>query len=313
MNSTFERIFTHIIGSLVGAVVGLTLRSVSMAMVGAYTAQLIMALCVVIGLVVSIAITELRAELTLKRNNKIRDETVALITHEMRTGLTSTGWAIDLVLKKYDSAISTEDKQLLGDVMKSIRTTVMHSVNLLDVSLLDIGKLAIALSWTKLDAVETMFKEMMEKYTLGAKQHDILLTDSITLDTSREAEVDMMRLRIIVENLLENAIQYTRGDIRQIHVEIKNDTKNMLITVKDTGIGIPDSEKPKIFGEFYRASNARRMLSSGSGIGLYTCAEYVKAHHGTITFDSAEGRGTTFFITIPLKTVADVQGFVQAV
>lgn len=313
MNNTFERIFTHILGSIVGAAIGLTLKSMSTAFAETYMSQLILALCVVIGLIVSIAITETKAELTLRKNNKIRDETVALITHEMRTGLTSTGWAIDLVLKKYDAAISADDKQLLSDVMKSIKTTVMHSVNLLDISLLDIGKLAISLSWAKLDAVETMFKETLEKYTLGAKKHDIELTDTIELDTAREVEVDMMRLRIILENLLENAIQYTKGDIRKIHVEIKNDMKNMNITVKDTGIGIPETEKAKIFSEFYRASNARKMLASGSGIGLYTCAQYVKAHHGTIRFESSENQGTTFFITIPLKTIADVHDFLNKV
>ncbi len=87
----------------------------------------------------------------------------------------------------------------------------------------------------------------------------------------------------------------------------------MLISVSDTGIGIPESEQEKIFGEFYRASNARVKLSSGSGIGLYTCAQYVQAHRGTIRFESKENVGTTFFITIPLKTIADVNEFLNKI
>jgi signal transduction histidine kinase len=318
MGSSTEKILSYALGGIIGAIAGYILIASHMEMnlQSESEALILVVITTVIGLLFSFAIVEYRHAKELKKNTLIRDETVALITHEMRTGLTSTGWAIDLVLKKYKQNMSEGDVQLLQDIVTSIHTTVMHSVNLLDVSLLDIKKLAIALTWTKLEKVAEMFKEVLEKYAIGAEHKGIELIRSIALDHERMAEVDMMRLRIILENLLENAIQYTLGDggrKKTITVMIKNNEKDMEISVADTGIGIPVSEQQKIFGEFFRASNARSKLSAGSGIGLYTCAQYVKAHRGTIRFESKEGEGTTFFVTIPLKTAIDVEDFAKKI
>ncbi len=311
MNALTEKILSFALGGVIGVIIGfivLSFRIEGMLESDLEKAALI-SISGVIGILFAIAILEFRDSREMKKNTLIRDETVALITHEMRTGLTSTGWAIDLMLKKYRQAMSADDIQLLEDIVASIHTTVMHSVNLLDVSLLDIKKLTIALTLTKLAKVSEMFKEVLEKYSIGASQKGITLSSSLMLDHEHEAEVDLMRLRIILENLLENAIQYTLGNKKEIEVVISNDDKSMNIVVADSGIGIPAAEQPKIFAEFYRASNARKKLSSGSGIGLYTCAQYVKAHRGTIRFESKEGEGTKFFISIPLKTVADVGDF----
>jgi signal transduction histidine kinase len=122
-----------------------------------------------------------------------------------------------------------------------------------------------------------------------------------------------LRLRIIFENLLENAINYTEGDKKEVSVFVGNDAKNLILRISDTGIGIPESEQKNIFSEFYRAANARVLLSSGSGIGLYLTDQYVKAHHGSIDFKSEENKGTTFNVKIPLRTSLEVKEFFESV
>ncbi len=314
MNDTVEKAIAYVLGGVVGAVIGLTILSFHLPMFereGLSTVLVI--ITTIIGILTAIVIIEYRTEKTLKKNTAIRDETVALITHEMRTALTSTGWAIDMILKKYKETINSEDAAMLNDVVGSIHSTVMHSVNLLDVSLLDIGKLSISLEWVTLDKVELIFKEIIEKYALGAAKYGVELASSVKLDGSRKAEIDKLRLRIVLENLIENALQYIGTGEKKISIDISNDAKNMNMTVKDTGIGIPEKEKEKIFSEFYRASNARKIMGSGSGIGLYTCYTYVKAHRGDIRFESKEGEGSEFFITIPLNTAADVEGFLEKI
>ena len=79
--------------------------------------------------------------------------------------------------------------------------------------------------------------------------------------------------------------------------------------MSDTGIGIPDSEKEKIFTKFYRAQNAKKKLSNGTGIGLYLCKEYSEAHQGSVRFESTENQGAAFFVTIPLKSTAKLNEF----
>ena len=314
MHNAIQRTINIFIGAIAGLVVAVItiklefgfLKGIGDLCIGLYG--------ILLGIIGALAFDYARHIKVERENKKIRDETIALITHEMKTGLTSTGWAIQLILQEYASMIKPDDKKMLEDVVASIHTTVMHSINLLDVSLLDIGKLAISLEQVSLQDVETMFKETIEKYDFGSKQRGITFISDLKLDQTKQVEIDRMRLRIIVENLLENAIQYT-ADIekpkKEIKLSIVNTDKQLLIDISDSGIGIPESEKPKIFGEFYRASNARKKLSSGSGIGLYMCHQYVKAHRGTITFDSKEHEGTHFSIKIPLKTEVDTKEFLE--
>lgn len=309
MDNILEKIATYSIGSLAGFVAGMLILLLDVIDKQSAHMSTVVPVATLIGMIISITFLEIKKNRVIKHNQKIRDETVALITHEMRTGLTSTGWAIQFIIQNYSDKLIPADKKMLADVVDSIHTTVMHSVNLLDVSLLDIGKLAIALEWLTLENVERIFEEIVEKYTFGAQAKKIELISNIKLDRDRQVEVDRVRIRIILENLLENAIQYTVGKKRVITVNITNDAKNLYIQVGDTGIGIPKEEQAKIFSEFYRASNARKMLSSGSGIGLYICHQYVTAHRGTIRFESIPDQGTTFFISIPLKTTGDMTGF----
>jgi len=313
MSELPEKIAYNVIGGIFGIALGLLLKSLNLESLKNIQYEYFLTITTLIGILFSVYLLDYKSFKDFKIHKEVRDETVALITHEMRTGLTSTSWAIQVILECYQEALSAEHREMLRKVTKSINTTVMHSVNLLDISLSDIGKLTIALSWIKLAEVETIFKETLEKYAVGATQAGITLTSNIKLNPDLSVEADTLRSRITLENLLENAIQYTLNPEKNIHVDIYNDKSNLHITVQDTGIGIPEAEKVKIFSEFFRASNARRVLGHGSGIGLHMCHEYVQAHHGTIRFESTENKGTSFYITLPLRTKSDVNDFLKKI
>ncbi|MES2087561.1 MAG: HAMP domain-containing sensor histidine kinase [Patescibacteria group bacterium] len=313
MAEKVEKIIFYILGGVGGAVLGFIVLSFRMSYFANENHSFVVAITSLIGVLVSIIFVNYEKQKTLKTNSAVRDETVALITHEMKTGLTSTGWAIEMILQNYGKAITEEDKKMLEGVVNSIYTTIMHSVNLLDVSLLDIGKLKISLEKFDLKEIEQNLKETIEKYAFGAQKKGIHLTSEIHLNHESLVEVDLLRLRIILENLLENALQYTLGDIREIAVHIGNDEKTLNISVSDSGIGIPEAEKEKIFLKFFRASNAKKELNSGSGIGLYMTDQYIKAHRGSIRFETELGKGTTFYVSIPLKTAANVGEFLTKI
>lgn len=308
-----ERILTYTLGGVLGAALGYLVLSYWMPYLENERSTFIISAGVLVGILITAAILERKNAVVLKENSALREEAIALITHEMRTGLTSTGWAIKLITDKYRQAISPEDFTMLNGVISSIQTTVMHTVNLLDVSLRDIGKLSIVLEWTTLGKVEQMAREIAEKYRYGADEKGIKLTSDIKLDRDRNVEVDILRLRIVIENLLENSLQYTMLKEKSIVFRVTNDHVNMYIDVSDTGIGIPKVEQEKIFSEFYRASNARNKLGHGSGIGLYMCHQYVTAHHGTISFTSEQNSGTSFHVSIPLKSRENVTEFLEKV
>jgi signal transduction histidine kinase len=302
-----------ILGTTLGVVFESTLESLLMNFISNDIHTVLTFLFGFIGLLIAGLFIFYEREIQERKDAEIRDETVALITHEMRTALTSAGWAIEYMLKQYENKIAEDDKEMLQGFVKSNQTTVMHTVNLLDISLSDIGKLTISLEKVPLSKVENMVNEVVDKYILGTKRASIELISSVNLERDKVVEVDIMRLKIIIENLLENSIQYVKGQNDKIELTVNNTKDSLNIVVKDNGIGIPENEQEKVFEEFYRASNARKKLSSGSGIGLHMTYNYVKAHKGKITFTSKESVGTSFNVSIPLKTSADVNEFLKEV
>src|SRR3989344_5225659 len=106
-------------------------------------------------------------------------------------------------------------------------------------------------------------------------------------------------IRIIFQNLLSNAIKYTPTG-GAVSVAIKKEGSNVLIRINDTGYGIPAADQGKIFTKLFRADNIRDKEAEGTCLGLYIVKAVVEAGGGRIWFDSLEGRGTSFFITLPL-------------
>jgi len=106
----------------------------------------------------------------------------------------------------------------------------------------------------------------------------------------------------VLDNLIENALIYNVRN-GEIHIEtgVLLEKPYALVSVRDTGIGIPADQQEKIFEKFFRARNALKYKTEGIGLGLYIVKNIIKRHGGEIWFDSIENRGTTFYFTLPLK------------
>jgi signal transduction histidine kinase len=112
----------------------------------------------------------------------------------------------------------------------------------------------------------------------------------------------MKGVRVYIEeaiaNLLANSVKYTPQGGR-IDITINDKGRDLLIQIKDTGIGIPKDEIPRLFEEFYRGKNAKKIEKMGTGLGLSIAKEIVDMHNGKIWAESEEGRGSTFYIKLP--------------
>jgi heavy metal sensor kinase len=115
---------------------------------------------------------------------------------------------------------------------------------------------------------------------------------------SVEVNGDSLRLAQVVTNLVSNAIQYNRPG-GQVFVQLATEPEAVVVTVKDTGCGIPEEDQAHLFERFYRVDKARSRASGGSGLGLAICRSIVEAHGGTIGFTSALNQGTTFEVRLP--------------
>jgi heavy metal sensor kinase len=118
-----------------------------------------------------------------------------------------------------------------------------------------------------------------------------------------EVRGDAGRLAQVVTNLLSNAVQYNKPG-GEIEVRLARVAADTVLSVRDTGCGIPEADRPHLFERFYRVDKARSRASGGNGLGLAICKSIVEAHGGTIGFHTAEGRGTTFWVRLPCGAVS---------
>lgn len=126
---------------------------------------------------------------------------------------------------------------------------------------------------------------------------------NISINSRVEPSIDKIRgakdyIQETISNLLANSVKYTPGN-GKIDINVADKGNSILIQIKDTGIGIPKDELPKIFDEFYRASNAKKVERDGTGLGLSIAKQVVERHNGRIWVESEEGKGSTFNIILP--------------
>jgi signal transduction histidine kinase len=125
-----------------------------------------------------------------------------------------------------------------------------------------------------------------------------------TTHTQLVADIDPGRIEQVLTNLLDNAIKYSpQGGRVIISLQEERAAQAVKISVQDSGIGIPKEQHGQIFGRFMRADNALAWGISGTGLGLYLCRELIEQHEGHLLFESEEGVGSTFFLTLPLVSI----------
>ncbi|GAH52539.1 unnamed protein product, partial [marine sediment metagenome] len=111
---------------------------------------------------------------------------------------------------------------------------------------------------------------------------------------------DPSQIRLVIENLLDNAIRYIK-EKGKVEIKLEKIDKYCRFEIKDTGVGIPKEDQKYIFQRFFRSENVMRYQTQGSGLGLYIARSIVKRSGGKIGFKSEEGKGSTFFFTLPIK------------
>ncbi len=140
---------------------------------------------------------------------------------------------------------------------------------------------------------------MIEEYSPLIKQHNIKMYLEYPSDGVPKFKFDPMRIRLAFQNLIENAIRYNVEN-GEIVITLVKKEPFLEISVRDTGIGIPKEELPKLFSKFFRAANVLKYETEGTGLGLYIVKNIVEAHGGKVWVESIENRGTTFFFTLPM-------------
>jgi signal transduction histidine kinase/DNA-binding response OmpR family regulator len=215
------------------------------------------------------------------------------VSHEFRTPLTLMMGPIEEWLFRHEN-LSPADREQINMVHRNGLRMQKLVNTLLDFSRIEAGRVQAVYKPTDLPAFTAelagVFRSTVEK--AGIK----LVVDCPSI--SRSVHIDREMWEKIVLNLVSNAFKFTFEG--QITVAVKEEDGHAVLSVRDTGTGIPESELPNLFKRFYRVPDARGRTYEGSGIGLSLIQELVRFHGGTIEVESAEGLGSTFTIRLPL-------------
>ncbi len=231
----------------------------------------------------------------LQKLDTAKDEFISMASHQLRTPLTSIKGYLDMVLDGDLGKITATQRSVLSEAYISSERMVTLINDFLNVSRLQTGKFIIDKRET--DMVE-MLKEQVQMLSVVAKQHGLRLDLQVTGKVPR-VWVDGDKLRQVMLNMIDNAIYYSAPSTT-IDVMLARDGDDVMFSVKDTGIGVPESEKSGLFGKFFRASNARKKRPDGTGVGLFLSRKVVLAHGGDIIFWSKEGKGSVFGFRVPI-------------
>jgi signal transduction histidine kinase len=218
-----------------------------------------------------------------------------LISHEIRTPLASIIGYVELL---QEEGVSGPDAGLFAEVIERNAKRLQHLVgDLLFLSQIQSGKMAMEFQDADLAGIAA---GALEELRPEAQRKHIDLALSAT-DVPR-LTVDPVRIAQLLGNLLSNAVKFT-PDGGQVEVRLRREEDQAVLAVADTGIGIPAAERERVFERFFRTTTAARHAIQGTGLGLAVTKAIVEAHHGTITVDSEEGRGSTFTVCLPLRPV----------
>jgi len=242
----------------------------------------------------------------LEEDRDLRSQFVTFASHEFRKPITAIKWTLSALRNEEFGPLRKEQKESLENIHNENEEMETITATFLNLSKIELHTLEIALTPIRLEELEKEISSKIKSKLPSAEKSRIKLHYTVNVDPVLMTRSNQTAIRLVVENLVENAIHYTPAG-GTISVVLQNDKRNVSFRISDSGIGIPKKDQPKIFHEFFRAENARRFQRLGSGIGLYLCKKYIDGHGGNIWFSSEENKGTTLTFTLPLHAEDELE------
>ncbi len=232
----------------------------------------------------------------LKEQEKRKDEFIGMVSHELKTPLTSIKGYVQILQKRLEKKSDIDTLELVNKMTNQLNRMSKLTKDLLDISKIKIGKFEIE---KKEFNINDLIKEIVEDYA-ETDAHKIILKGQ----TKNMVYGDPNRIYEVVSNLITNAIKFSpSGD--KVIIKINGGTNKVKVSVQDFGIGISEENKLKIFERFFRANGLKSETYPGFGLGLYIASEIIESHQGKIWVESELNKGTTFHFTLPVKKVVN--------
>lgn len=232
----------------------------------------------------------------LREVDQTKSEFISIAAHQLRTPLGSIRWNIEMLLSQKETPKDIKERiKHIYDRSKHMITLVN---DLLTVSRIEQGRIVEKPRKTMISEV---VRDVVFETQALAQKKGVIIEVKFEKDKIPPMMIDTQHLREVVQNLLSNAVKYShRNGKATVELRVVN-SKHAQISVADTGIGIPEKDKGRIFSKFFRAGNALQRDTEGSGLGLFVAKYYAEGWGGKLSFQSEEGKGSIFYIDLPLK------------
>jgi len=244
-----------------------------------------------------------RVSLMERELEKVKARFMAMLVHDLRSPLAAIRASVeDLVSHYTENATVDKDSVVVLHTILNSTTSILNIVNdLLDLSKYQAGQIQLD---KKILTIHEVVEGSLNMIGLQFKRKDIELHFEFDPDLPK-IYADQAKLEQVMNNLLSNAHKFTPSEGKvtiRATMDTTQPTPRMLVSVQDTGIGIPPEELPILFDHFRQASTAKRTAEKGTGLGLAICKLIVQAHGGTIGVKSEVNKGTEVYFTLPVYT-----------
>lgn len=231
-----------------------------------------------------------------KTVEKLKTEFVSIAAHQLRTPLSAIKWTFKMVMDGDAGDVTNDQKEMLDKGFQSTERIIKLVNDLLDVARLEEGRYVYTLESNDLaDVVQSVIDPYKEIIQNKGINFEFKKPDKEKLSVA----VDVEKIKLAIENLLDNAIRYTPAGGKVV-ISLRRDKNQAEFSVKDSGIGIPKNQHHRIFSKFFRAPTAVTTETEGSGLGLFLVKNIIDTHNGRIWFESEENKGATFYFTLPI-------------
>lgn len=231
----------------------------------------------------------------LRQLDELKNSFISITSHQLRTPLSIVKWILSILQSDEKLKPMEEQYTMLVQAYQSNERLIRVVNDLLNVSRIQDGKLPYD---PQLSDLKAILRDSCTNMLEVIEQHAITLEQDIPDDLSM-VELDPLLFKEVLQNLLENAIDYNHPQ-GSIWIKVWEEEDKIYLSITSTGPGIKLEDQKKIFDQFYRSPDAMRLQPNGNGLGLYLCKAILRAHKGDITCQSAPGEKTTFLIHIPV-------------
>ena len=241
----------------------------------------------------------------IKKIDRMKTEFVSVASHQLRTPLTAIKLFVDMLVRGEVGKLNKEQREYLDNIHQSTDRMARLVNDLLNVTRIESGRLRITPQPTE---VKRFIKSIIDEAKPLAAAKKIKINFIADAEKWQKISLDQNLMRQVFHNLLVNAIRYSPAGKGKVEINLSKDKNYFITAVKDNGIGIPKKAQGNIFAKFFRADNAVKSITEGTGLGLYVSKMIVENSGGEISFASEEKKGTTFFVKMPLKGMKSKEG-----